>query len=125
MAISLICIGRNMRRERKRAGLTQNEMAQKLDISETHYSNLERAKRGLNIEFLIEFCAALDIPLERLLIGAVTGVRIHDEEAAIGTSEDDELIGQIAEIIHTCGPTAKQCLLDVCLKIAEVDHARN
>ena len=79
MAISLICIGRNMRRERKRAGLTQNELAQKLDISETHYSNLERAKRGLNIEFLIEFCAALDIPLERLLIGAVTGVRIHDK----------------------------------------------
>ena len=44
MAISMVCIGKNMRDARKRAGFTQNEMAQKLGVSETHYSNLERAR---------------------------------------------------------------------------------
>ena len=48
---------------RKRAGFTQNEMAQKLGVSETHYSNLERARRTLSLSFLVKFCAVLNIPL--------------------------------------------------------------
>ena len=71
MAISMVCIGKNMRDARKRAGFTQNEMAQKLGISETHYSNLERARRTLSLNFLVKFCAVLNIPFERLLSGAV------------------------------------------------------
>ena len=66
MAISMVCIGKNMRDARKRAGFTQNEMAQKLGVSETHYSNLECARRTLSLSFLVKFCAVLNIPFERL-----------------------------------------------------------
>ena len=112
MAISMVCIGKNMRDARKRAGFTQNEMAQKFGVSETHYSNLERARRTLSI------------PFERLLSGAVSGIRICEDEAATALTEDERLLQQIAVIIHTCDPMTKQFILDMCLGIAEIDHAR-
>lgn len=124
MAISMVCIGKNMRDARKRAGFTQNEMAQKLGVSETHYSNLERARRTLSLNFLVKFCAVLNIPFERLLSGAVSGIRICEDEAATALTEDERLLRQIAEIIHTCDPMTKQFILDMCLRVAEIDHAR-
>ena len=102
----------------------KTKMAQKLGVSETHYSNLERARRTLSLSFLVKFCAVLNIPFERLLSGAVSGIRICEDEAATALTEDERLLQQIAVIIHTCDPMTKQFILDMCLGIAEIDHAR-
>ena len=117
MATSYICIGKNIRRARKKAGLTQNEMAQKLGISVTHYSNQERAQRGISIENLVHICRILDIPLEELLKGAVGGIRIYDDGKEYVPNSEAELVRQFSEIISTCRPTAKRCMIEMCLRL--------
>lgn len=78
----------------------------------------------MSLSFLVKFCAVLNIPFERLLSGAVSGIRICEDEAATALTEDERLLQQIAVIIHTCDPMTKQFILDMCLGIAEIDHAR-
>ena len=69
MSVSYYRIGRNIAAERNRAGLTQEEMAERMGISVSHYSNIERANRHATIDFLVCMCETLGIPLARLVHG--------------------------------------------------------
>lgn len=48
-------LGKNIQKARKANNLTQNELAEKLDISREHLAKIETAKRGmsLNLVFLL------------------------------------------------------------------------
>lgn len=48
-------------------GLTQKELAEKLDISQQHYSMYETGKRVLNAEQIITLCKTLNVSANYLL----------------------------------------------------------
>ena len=58
---------RNIRTARKESGLTQAQMAEKLDISELYYGRLERGESCISLQRLAQIADALDVSAYSLL----------------------------------------------------------
>lgn len=86
-------IGKRMKNRRKELHLTQEQMAEKLDISVKHYSGVERGVAGLSIENLIEVSEILGINLDYLIKGE--------------PQNDDIMPNRIKELYMEC-PQAKR-----------------
>jgi len=59
--------GRRVRAIRRRAGVTQGELAQQLGLSRTSVSNIEAGRQRLPLHHLYAFAAALDCELLELI----------------------------------------------------------
>lgn len=62
----LILLGKNIAKARKAKGLSQNQLAEMLDISREHLAKIETAKRCLSINLLFRISSVLDIKEESL-----------------------------------------------------------
>ena len=121
MSVSYYRIGRNIAAERNRAGLTQEEMAERMGISVSHYSNIERANRHATIDFLVCMCETLGIPLARLVHGAIGGIALEGDESLQDKKED--IVQRISRIIDGCSEKAKENLLQICILAADIDNS--
>lgn len=63
----LMCIGGNIRFLRMARQLSQQELAQRIDVSQTHLSNLERNHVNVNLKLLLRIANVLECPLEIFL----------------------------------------------------------
>ena len=57
----LQAIGKSIAKYRKERKLTQNQLAEILDISREHLAKIETAKRGISIGLIFEICKVLKI----------------------------------------------------------------
>ena len=71
-------IGANMREMRKRAGLTQAQVAEKLNISTKHFSAIERGEENPSLKVLIDTAQLFHIQPEQLLHISSDNHEIHD-----------------------------------------------
>lgn len=62
-------IGRQIRFNRLRRGLTQEQLAERAGFSVPYISHIERAAKRPSLEALVRIAAALDLTLDRLLAG--------------------------------------------------------
>ncbi len=62
-------MGERMKKRRKLLHLTQEQMAEKLNISVKHYGGVERGNAGLSIDNLIEISRILGLSLDYLVKG--------------------------------------------------------
>lgn len=60
-------LGRNIAKYRKDRHLSQNKLAEILDISREHLAKIEIAKRGVSINLLFKLCDVLQIDEKTLL----------------------------------------------------------
>lgn len=65
-------IGSRIAKSRKEHGLTQEQFAEKLDISIKHCSSVERGLSRLSLEKLIEVSKLFDVSLDYLIKGEST-----------------------------------------------------
>lgn len=72
--------GENLKRQRKLAGLTQDELAVMASVHRTEISQLERGLRVCRIDTLIKLASCLEISPEKLL----EGISWRPGEVAIG-----------------------------------------
>ena len=63
----LYSLGREIFNQRKRCGYSQNELAERLDISREHLAKIETAKRSPSLELLIEISEKLNVKLKDLI----------------------------------------------------------
>jgi transcriptional regulator with XRE-family HTH domain len=61
-----VILGRALRALRDRAGLTQEELASRVDIGATYVSQVENGHRGVRWHTLLRFLRALDADLRQL-----------------------------------------------------------
>ena len=54
-------VGENLKRARKEKGLTQKEVALKLNMTQQQYSRFENGKYELNYSLILELCKLYDI----------------------------------------------------------------
>lgn len=66
-ATKLLNLGINIRNARKLKHLSQNALAEKLDISREHLAKIETAKRCLSLDLLFRIADILDISESSLL----------------------------------------------------------
>ena len=63
----LINLGKNIRNARKLKNLSQNELAEILDISREHLAKIETAKRTISLGLLFKISESLNITESELL----------------------------------------------------------
>ena len=119
--ISYVSLGRNIREIRRKRRIRQSEIASRLEISLTHYSNCERGIRKISLELLLRVCVALDVPLEMLLAGAVNGVTISNREREEAANEETEWIRDIWLAQKGCSDNVRRCMKLICETLADVD----
>ena len=77
MYFDQVAFGERLRELRKGKGLSQEAMAELLNTIKTHYGNMERGKKGVSIDFLLEIAETFHISTDYLLTGIESG-REHE-----------------------------------------------
>lgn len=60
-------IGQKIRKIRKAHGLSQEELAEKVNISTTHMSHIETGSTKLSLQVLVRLAMALEMPTDSLI----------------------------------------------------------
>lgn len=64
-----VILGENIRRERERAGYTQERLSEMIDMSTQNLSTVERGMAGVSLKMLRRICEALKVSADDLLFG--------------------------------------------------------
>lgn len=70
-----IQIGEQIRLAREQSGLTQEQFAERIDVSPQFVSDLERGVVGLSIPTLKRVCLVLNVSSDRILFGSAATER--------------------------------------------------
>ena len=73
-----VVIGNRLYTARKRKGLTQAETAEKADISDKAYADIERGTVNMRMETLLHICDALGITPDEIFIENDTAVTAEE-----------------------------------------------
>jgi Zn-dependent peptidase ImmA (M78 family)/transcriptional regulator with XRE-family HTH domain len=73
-------IGRNIRQRREDAGLTQEELGQRIGLTRTSVTNFESGSQRIQIDALYTIAEALNVPASVLLPYGKTGKKLQVEE---------------------------------------------
>lgn len=65
--MDFIAVGKRIKEAREREGLTQEELAEYVDMSSAHISVIERGKKGLRLENLVRIANVLGVSPDELL----------------------------------------------------------
>lgn len=120
MLISFKAIGRNIRTARMDLNLTQEDVAERLKISQLHFGRLERGDRPISLEMLALIANTLETPLSSLLNGCV----IDDRFDRKPTGAPESLGHSIAVVANGCSPQAQRLMLELCKIVAQNDKAQ-
>ena len=65
-------LGQRIREERKRLNLTQTELADAIDISDTYMGAIERGERSLTLDTLVRLVNRLGVTVDYMLADSVS-----------------------------------------------------
>ena len=69
MYFNQVEFGKRIRDERSKLGLTQEELANDLNISHGHLNKIEKGKEGCSIDLLLELADYFGVSTDFLLVG--------------------------------------------------------
>ena len=117
MLVSYKTIGQNIRSARKESGLTQEQTAEKLKMSQLHFGRLERGERPASLEQLAQVAQALHVPLASLLNGCVL-----EEDFATKPDDSAQALGKaVSRLSSGCSARARRLMLSLCQAVAASD----
>lgn len=93
-------IGQQIRKIRKAHGLSQEELAEKVNISTTHMSHIETGNTKLSLPVFVDIAAALEVRTDDLLDNPPT--------ATISTSLDE-----IVAVLERCTAQEARVITDI------------
>ena len=93
-------IGQRIRKIRKAHGLSQEELAEKVNISTTHMSHIETGNTKLSLPVLVDIATALEVRTDDLL---------NDSSAGSTSTALDE----IAAVLEHCTAKESKVIVDV------------
>lgn len=100
MHVSFKAIGRNIRAARTELGITQEDAAERLKISQLHFGRLERGERPASLEMLAKIAAYSGFRSHRCST-AVSSARGLSSAPAPGRNRSAQ---RIASIANGCSP---------------------
>ncbi len=71
-------IGKRINARRKELNITQEKLAEKMDVSIQMISNLEQGKKAIRPENLVKLCNALDVSADHILRGVHSDAEISE-----------------------------------------------
>lgn len=110
MIVSYKTIGQNIRQARKDAGLTQEQIAEMLKMSQLHFGRLERGERPASLEQIAQIAKTLGVPLSSLLNGCVVG-----ESFSTQPDESAQALGKaVAKLASGCSQKTRRLMAALC-----------
>lgn len=109
MAVDYNIIGSRLKKARIRADLTQQDLAEKLNLSVAYISRVERVSSHLNLKRLSEFCNVLHVTEGQILNG-------------VSCLDSKYLDQEFSEILEKCSPEKQKLIYKVSKLIAEDDN---
>ena len=98
--MNYVRLGQRVREERRKLNLTQAQLAEAVDISDTYVGQIERGERSLTLDTLIRLVNHLGVSIDYLLKDSV--------ELA-----DENIINQFKQIIASQNDKRKQLAVDL------------
>ena len=108
MAIDYSVIGQRIKQARIAKNLTQEELAEQIDISVAFLSRVERGSSHINLRRLNQLCRLLDISEGYILNGA-------------SSTSNNYLTKEFSELLKSCSPETQRLIYDVAKVIAAND----
>lgn len=99
-------IGQRIRRIRKKYGLSQEELAERINISNTHMSHIETGNTKLSLPVLVHIAQALNVRTDELLR--------DDSEVTDSVAQDE-----ITSVLKRCTAQEAKVIADI-VKAAKV-----
>jgi transcriptional regulator with XRE-family HTH domain len=93
-------IGKRIQRARVAAGLTQEALVERVQISTNYLSKVENGREKPNLEMLAKISSAVGIPLTSLLADAVEGT-------------DTYLQGEMAVLLKSCSAEQNKLIYEI------------
>ena len=100
MKIDYKVIGSRVKRQRMEKGMTQQELAERLDVSNAYLSRIERGSAKASLEMIFKISSTLEIPVCLILSG-------------VDVQASDYLSNEIYELILGCTPSEKRLIYDL------------
>ena len=114
MIVSYKTIGQNIRAARKAAGLTQEQIAEQLRMSQLHFGRLERGERPASLEQIALIAQTLRVPLASLLNGCVM-----EEDFASEPDDSAQALGKsVAQLAIGCSARSRRLMHTLCQAVA-------
>ena len=108
MALDYSVIGKRLKEARLAKNYTQEDLAEKIDISVAFLSRVERGNSHINLKRLNQLCGLLDITEGYVLNGA-------------SSNSENYLDQEFAELLKNCSPEKQRLIYNVAKTIAESD----
>ena len=105
MTYDRLAVGDRLRLKRTLLGLTQDQMAEKIDRATKYYADIERGSCGMSIETLLALSSTLDMSLDYIIMGPAD----TETETQKHTDETSAIIG----LIETYPQQKRQYALDL------------
>ncbi len=106
MAIDYSVIGERLKRARKEKHFTQEQLAEKLDVSIAFLSRIERGSSQINLKRLSQVCEILDITEGEILNG-------------VSSKSSKYLDADFANLLKNCSSEKQKLIYDVAKVIAD------
>ena len=92
-------IGTRINVRRKALGLTQEQLAERMEVSVQMISNLELGKKAIRPENLVKLCNILDVSAEYILRGQRADFEMIDfmQKYALLSPDNQELLARLTE----------------------------
>ncbi len=108
MAIDYSIIGQRIKKARLAKNMTQEDLAEQIDISVAFLSRVERGNSHINLKRLNQLCGLLDVTEGYLLNGA-------------SSSSENYLNKEFSELLESCSPDKQKLIYNVAQVIANSD----
>ena len=106
MAVDFSIIGKRIKEARKKKGLTQEQLVEKMGVSIAYLSKVETGKIHINLERLSQICTFLDVTEGEIL----NGVSNHSKQY---------LNSEFNELLRKCSPKKQKMAYRVLQVILE------
>lgn len=106
MAVDYKIIGRRIQIARKRAKITQQTLAEKLNVSVAFVSRIECGSSQVNLKRLTQICSILNISEGTILTG-------------VCKTEQNYLSSEFSDILSKCSPEKQELIYKLSKLIAE------
>ena len=92
-------IGQRIRKYRKALNMSQEELAEKVEISVTHMSHIETGNTKLSLPVIVKLAEVLSVKIDDL---------IYDNPIY----NKSEVISEVSEVIDSCSPQQARIILE-------------
>lgn len=99
-------IGKNVKKYRKKLGLTQSQLAEMVQLSTVHISHIETGTVSMSLDCLLALCNALQVTPNEILLGEYVldcneTNSLLNESSAYLNQDDQLLLVQFSEFLSS------------------------